>query len=420
MERSSPELPPPQRPLLADCFALGIAGLAAHKLRSALAALGIVIGVAATICVVTLMQTLTASVNRQFQGLGSRTLTVHAYTSVDDALHGRMHRLKLTDLEALRRALDDIQDITPRITVGGTFSDVSAAGVTTRTRVSGTTSSYEAVHQSYPQAGRFLTDDDDRTRRRVCVLGDRVRQDLKLPGDGVGAFVIIGGDWFKVVGVMERRGDMLGISQDDYVLVPYGTALSLNAGGPEQDLAVTFNAPSEARVEEIRERAVAVLERLRGAAPGQEADFRVETASQLRATYEELSRKVTGALGGIVGVSLLVAGIGIMNIMFVSVSERTREIGIAKALGATDAFILRQFLVEAGLLALLGGAAGAALGLVAGYGLSSLIPDAPRAWPPWWAIVLPLATCGLVGIVFGIVPASKAASILPVEALRHE
>jgi putative ABC transport system permease protein len=416
--RSSIE--PPGRPRMSDCLRLGLEGIIAHKMRSALAALGIVIGVAATIAVVTVMQSLTASLNRQFEGLGSRTLTVYPYTTLDDILRGRTHRLRLADLDLIRRRVEGIGDIAPRVGVGSPFGDVHARGVSTRTRIFGTTAAYADVHRTFPSTGRFLTHDDDASRRRVVVLGEQVRQDLKLPEQAVGQFVTIAGDWFKVVGVMEPRGDLFGMSQDNYVLIPYGTAISLDAGRPPQDLVVAFNVAEEKLVDETRDRVLDLLRRAHGLKAGQDNDFKVETANQLRSSYEVLSKKVTAALAAVVGISLLVAGIGIMNIMFVSVTERTREIGIAKALGARDSFILLQFLFEAGLLALLGGLAGAAVGLLAGHGLTGLVPDGERAWAPWWATVLPLGSCLVVGVVFGIIPANKAASILPIEALRYE
>ena len=416
---SGPDAPSGPRAL--DGLAAAAEGLLAHKLRSALTALGIVIGVAATIAVVILMQSLTASLNRQFAGLGSRTVTVRAYTSVEDALRGRFHRLTLADLEVLRRRVEGIRDITPRISVGTGFAnEIRYRGVSSATRLYGTTASYAELHNLFPVRGRFLSADDDRTHRRVCVIGERVRQNLKLPADPVGAYIVIAGEWFKVVGVMEARGELFGLSQDDYVLMPYNTALSLNADREPQDLQVAFNVASEDRIEPVQDRVRALLRQSRHLGALQEDDFQVHTAKQLRATYEALSDKLAAALAGIVAVSLVVGGIGIMNVMLVSVTERTREIGIAKALGATRRFILSQFLIEAVLLAVAGGICGVVLGLGAGYMLTAAIPDATFAAAPWWSIPLPLALCACVGVVFGIVPAGKAAALSPVDALRQE
>jgi putative ABC transport system permease protein len=256
--------------------------------------------------------------------------------------------------------------------------------------------------------------------RRVAVLGEQMRKDLKLPEDPTGEFVQVGREWFKVVGVMEARGEVFGQSQDNFLLMPYQTALAVTGVIAEPDLWISFSVRAPDNVENVRQLVAALLRRLHGIGEDDEDDFVVEGSDSLADTFEQISRTVTAVVAGIVGISLLVGGIGIMNIMLVSVTERTREIGIAKALGAPRHFILLQFLIEAVVLATLGGIIGLALGFLLAYGVASLIPNFPSPDVPWWAVVSACLFSALVGVIFGFLPASKAARLAPIDALRYE
>jgi putative ABC transport system permease protein len=406
---------------LVECLRSALGSVRAHGLRSALTMLGIVIGVASVICVIALVQGLSRSVTQEFRGLGGNTLTLRAETPIEDQLRGKFNRLRATDLDELRFRIDGIRDLTPVMIAGG----ISGLEVRNGTQVSsgqvlGTTPRYQDVQQGYPKLGRFLADSDGASRRRVAVLGEKVRRDLKLPADPIGHHVQIGSDWFRVVGVMEPRGEFFGLSQDNYLLIPYETALALNGSTNEPDLWITFTVDDPDQMDNIKARVATLMRQQHKLRAGQPDDFKVESADALAQSFKQLSTLVTLVVGGVVGISLLVGGVGIMNIMLVSVTERTREIGIAKAIGATRGFILMQFLIEAVVLALVGGLIGIALGFALGYGIAALIPNFPDPSVPWWAVVGAAAFSGLVGVAFGILPASNAANLMPVEALRHE
>ncbi|WKB55709.1 ABC transporter permease [Eleftheria terrae] len=404
-----------------ECLRSALDSIRSHPMRSFLTMLGIIIGVASVICVVGLVQGLAQSLSREFQGLGGNTLTLRAETPLEEALRGRENRLKTTDLEQLRHRIDGIRHITPVVLAGGRYGGEVRNGPHVATgQMFGTTSRYQDVQQTYPRHGRFLTDSDDASRRRVVVLGEQLRRDLKLPANPVGRFIQISGEWFRVVGSMEPRGEMFGMSQDNYLVMPYRTALAVTGAGVEPDLWISFAVDDPAEVDNIKAKVRLLVRRLHKLQPGQADDFVVESSDALAKSFNEISTIVTLVVAGIVGVSLLVGGVGIMNIMLVSVTERTREIGIAKALGAPSHFILMQFLIEAVLLALAGGLIGIAVGFLLSLGIAQLIPNFPSPTMPWGAVFGACAFSALVGITFGILPARNAANLVPVEALRYE
>ena len=218
---------------------------------------------------------------------------------------------------------------------------------------------------------------------------------------------------------MEPRGEIFGFSQDDFVLIPFKTGLAIGDLA-EPDVSITLKVDSLDRVEQAAERITALLRQLHRLKPGQANDFKVQTAEELNESFSEIVQMTGVVLAAMVSVSLLVGGIGIMNIMLVSVTERTREIGIAKALGATPARIMQQFLLEAALLSLAGGVVGVVLGYAIGLLVSSVLPGVGSAVVPWWAVGLSFAFATVVGLVFGLLPAAKAARMDPITALRHE
>ncbi len=411
---------------LDECLRSALTSVRAHKLRSFLTVLGVIIGISSVICVFALMQGLTHSITQQFEGLGSSTLTLRSYTPIADALRGKVNRLRPSDLEQLSLRIDGITHITPLVFAGARFgAEVRNGTNVANGQLFGTTPSYQDVNRVYPVRGRFITRQDDESRRRVVVLGEQMRKDLNLPDDPVGRFVQIGPEWFKVVGLLESRGVVFGQNQDSILLMPYQTALAVTGVLTQQpDLWITFSAVDQDSLDEVKHRVAALMRRLHGLKEDQENDFVVESAETIAKTVESISLTLTLVVSGIVGISLLVSGVGIMNIMLVSVTERTREIGIAKALGAPRQFILIQFLMEAMVLAALGGIVGIALGYAMALGLSKIIANSLNGFPPpsvpWWVVIGSCAFAAFIGMVFGILPATKAANLAPIDALRYE
>ena len=397
-----------------------LGSIRAHAFRSFLTTLGIVIGVGAVIAMVSIIQGLSFMIGQQFEGLGSNSVTVRSYTALEDALQGRQNRLTENDLELIRYRVSGISSITPIMFVPNGQAVVRYGSQTTTSQVLGTTYEFQNVAQYFTQSGRFLSDSDNDTRRRVAVIGEQVRQDLSLPDDPVGEFVQIQGEWLKIIGLLEPKGEIFGQSQDNRIIIPFSTMVSLQGNQREPDITVALTIRDVNDTENVRASITRLLRAAHNIRNGDEDDFRVQTAAQLQDTFESILNTVTVVMAGIVSISLLVGGIGIMNIMLVSVTERTREIGICKAIGAKRHHILLQFLLEALVLCLLGGF----VGLVIGYGIgalaAALIPNFPAAHTPWWAVALAIGFSGVVGVVFGILPAAKAANLDPISSLRYE
>jgi putative ABC transport system permease protein len=395
-----------------------LSAIRSHRLRSFLTMLGIIIGVASVICVIAMVQGLTKSITDQFAGLGTSTLTLEAYTPIEDMLRGKQNRLRVEDLHELQARVDGISHITPIVPVPS--SSVSYGSQTATGQFLGTTQGLMDVQQLFPQSGRFLTRSDDDSRRRVVVLGDKMRKDLELPEHPEGEFVQIGREWFKVVGVMESRGTIMGQNLDMFLLMPYQTALTYSTEQVRPNIQITFVVDDPDAVETVRQQVGAVIRRAHGIEKDKPDDFRVQASDSFLKTFATIMGTITAVVAGIVGISLLVGGIGIMNIMLVSVTERTREIGIAKALGAPRRFIMLQFLIEAMVLAVIGGLIGMIIGFSLAYGVAALIPNFPPPTVPWWAVAGSCLFSMFIGMVFGILPASKAANLTPIDALRYE
>ncbi len=391
--------------------------IAAHPLRSALTIFGVVVGVASVISVVSIMQGFRAAIIEEFQGLGGNSLSISPYTPLEDGLAGRIARLTPDDLEAIRTRVPGIAHITPLA-----FSRVEAryGSQATLTEVRGTTHTYPRVYNAYERIGRFLSLADDRNRRRVCVIGEKTREVLGLPDDPIGKHIALAGEWFKVVGVMERKGGLGGMNPDDHITLPYRTMRSLSPPHQPPDLLIQLTVADIAQLDPVAARIRAILRGLRGISPGEPDTFRVQTADEITDAFDEVVAAITALVAGTVSIALLVAGVGIMNIMLVSVTERTREIGICKALGASRHQILMQFLIEAAALSLLGGIVGLLAGLGLGAIVGSTIPDFPGVSAPLWAIGLAIGFSALVGLAAGILPALRAAQLRPIEALRYE
>jgi putative ABC transport system permease protein len=397
-----------------------IESIRAHAFRSFLTTLGIVIGVASVIAMVSVIQGLQFMIGQQFQGLGSNSVTVQSYTALADALQGKQSRLTQYDYDLIRFRVEGISSITPIMFVPNGQATVRYGSQTTVSQVLGTSYSYQDVGQYFSARGRFLSDSDNDTRRRVAVIGEQVRQDLSLPEDPVGEFIQINGEWLKIIGLLEAKGEILGQSQDNRVMIPYNTMVALQGRRTQPNIVVQLTLSNLADLDNVRQTITRLLRTAHKLKSDAEDDFRIQTAQQLQDTFNSILTTVTIVMTSIVSISLLVGGIGIMNIMLVSVTERTREIGICKAIGAKRYHILLQFLLEALVLCLLGGIAGLAIGYGLGVLAASLIPNFPPAHTPWWAIALAIGFSGAVGVGFGILPAAKAANLDPISSLRYE
>ena len=396
-----------------------LAAIFANRLRSFLTTLGIIIGVASVIAVVSVTGGMSAFIGDSFASLGADSLTIRSYTPFEDLMKGVRSRLTPADLELIEERGEGIASITP-VLEANRSSQIKYGPQTAYSQIMGTTYAYQDVAQSYTEIGRFLAQSDNLTRRRVAVIGEDVRENLSLPEDPINEYVELSGEWFKIVGLLEPMGDIMGQSRDNIVLIPYSTMVSIQGNQSRIDIGIQLNLTPAANVENVSSQLTTLLRNAHDLSSNEDDDFRIQTAEQLMEQFDQILGTLTMVIGGIVSISLLVGGIGIMNIMLVSVTERTREIGICKAIGAKSHHILMQFLIEALLLSLLGGL----IGLISGYGLGMLIansiPDFPPANVPLWAASLALGFSGFVGVLFGILPAAKAARLDPIDALRYE
>ena len=401
-----------------ELLRVGLQALSRNRMRSALTVLGIVIGVAAVIATLAIGQGARAAVQAQIRALGANTLTVLPGTITAGGARsgmGSITTLTPEDALAIKAECPAVEAVAPGVR---TVAQVVYGNANWSTQVQGTTPDFVFIRQWPVQSGVFITDSDVRGAAKVCVLGQNVAQQLFADADPVGQVVRVRDIPFRVAGVLAVKGGQgFGGNQDDMVIVPITTAQRKLLGITHAH-SISVSAVSEKAVEEASSQITDLLRQRHRIRSDGDADFFIFTQQEIANSAEATSKVMTLLLASIAAVSLLVGGIGIMNIMLVSVTERTREIGIRRAIGARRRDILMQFLVESAFLALAGGALGVALGM----GAAVLITQLAR-WPTLiqpGAVALAFGFASLVGVFFGFYPAHRASRLDPVDALRYE
>ncbi len=408
--------------IIAENFRLAFGAIRANKLRSFLTTLGIIIGVSAVIAVVSLVQGLEHLVTRELQGVGATFMEVSP--DFGDQQRGpgivpRQVRLTWDDYQAVAQRVPGIRIMTP-VVLGRTalkYRDRSHQP----NLILGVNQNWPEVRNHTVESGRFLSSVDLEKRRNVVVLGRTTIRELDLGSQPIGKEIYVGRYPATVIGVMEKKGQAVGEDLDDLVFVPFDAAVLLFGRSARDLVRMRLQVETVERIPQVRDAITSILRQRHKIAKGQPDDFRIRVQDEILRTTQNILGSITAVVAGVVGIALLVGGIGIMNIMLVSVRERTREIGVRKAVGARSRDILVQFLVEAVTLSSVGGAIGLGLGWGAGALLATVLPgDWPPAYVPLWAVGLAFGFSALVGIFFGSYPASRAARLDPIEALRFE
>jgi putative ABC transport system permease protein len=403
-----------------ETIAVALEALGANKLRSFLTMLGIVIGVAAVITMVALGRGAQQSVKDRIAQLGTTLLTVvpgQQRTAGRVASASDRAPLTIEDAEAVEERAQYVAALQPEMS---RQMQVMYLDRNTNTTITGTTANYPDVRKFTIASGRMFSNADDAAKRRVAVLGWQVLEDLGFtsPDAVVGDQIRIGSVQFDVVGVLDSKGQGAGFANpDDQVLIPLQTGRYRLLGG-DRLRTINLLAPSEDDIPLTMAEVEKILRRSHRLRPGQDDDFTIRNQSDFLTTLGETTQVFTWLLAGIAAVSLLVGGIGIMNIMLVSVTERTREIGVRKALGATQVNILLQFLIEALVLCMLGGVTGILLGAGASVLLRTTFHWSTSVGPS--SVVIAFLFAAVVGVVFGVWPARRAAALDPIDALRYE
>lgn len=393
-------------------FKVAITALYANKMRSFLTMLGVIIGVASVILLVSIGQGVASQITEDIEGLGTNIVNI-VPGKIDfeqrGGSRGGMAESKLTldEVKLIEDRVRDIEGVTP----------VSELGVRARYQSEARYTVAAAVSPDFPRVrnfpvarGYFFKQAQYEGARRVCVLGQTVVEDLFGGVDPIGKRITLDNQAFKVIGIMVSKGQFMGTDFDDTIFIPFTTAAQLF--GAEKISYVLVKAKEADDIERVKQELKQVLSRRLG-----EDDFTVLTQGEILNVFQTVLGTLTLMLGGIAGISLLVGGIGIMNIMLVSVTERTREIGIRKAVGARTWDILSQFLVESVTLSLMGGGFGVLVGYIGSVVINRFLVASQVTW---WSVGLAFIFSSLVGVFFGVYPAYKAARVDPVVALRYE
>ncbi|NVI96529.1 ABC transporter permease [Myxococcus sp. AM009] len=396
---------------------IAVFSLKANRLRTVLTTLGIGIGVATLLAIVGIIQGLNTSFHNQLATFGANTMYVSKFPWMIKGDWWKYRNRKNFTLEQLHRLRTLAPFVTAMSPAVSRISDVAHGGEQLSTvRIQGVTHEYLNISGYELTGGRFLTEADDATTRPVAVVGADVVDGL-FPGvSPVGQSIRIDNRSFQVVGTLSRKGKMVGQSMDLLVFIPFKTFYSSFGKGRGFEIAMAVEDAS--RMRSAEDQLTGILRRVRSTPPGAEDDFSINRPEAMAQTYEQLTGALYGVAVGVGLITLLVGGIGIMNIMLVSVRERTREIGVRRALGARKRTIVFQFLMEASSVSAVGGLLGTTVGLGTAKVVSLITPLAADVQP--MTVVAGVGFAALVGLLFGIWPAARAANLDPVEALRYE
>ncbi|HZP80421.1 MAG TPA: ABC transporter permease [Chthonomonadaceae bacterium] len=401
--------------------------LRANKLRSALTMLGVIIGVSAVIMMVAILQGASARITQEFQKLGSNLIIVVFEQSREEQKQTtrRIEGMTMDDVRAIQRQCDLLKSISPELPLGN--GTAKYAGKSADVRPNGVQSDYARLRNVQVAQGRFISDDDLGTWAKVCVIGDKVRQELFQDKNPIGRDIEINGQNLMVVGTLAPKGRTFDGDADQLVFIPLTTVQKRYLG--KETVGVIWAEPKTLKeMDAAKDQIWQLLMRRYANLPG----FRVDSLDNMLNSIHQVLAIFTLVMGSIAGLALLVGGIGIMNIMLVSVTERTKEIGLRKAIGAKRRDILWQFLIESATVSGVGGLTGVAIGTGVAYAIGYVTQFIPALTDPQtgakgMGIYVPPLFCvgafafsAFVGIFFGIYPALRAASLDPIEALRHE
>jgi len=389
-----------------------------NKLRSILTALGIIIGVASVIVMIAIGKGASARIQAQITSLGTDMLMIRPSFSIRGGVSmgaGSFNRLTFDDVEKIKEQATLIKAISPMVRSGG---QVIGGGKNWNTSINGVSSEYLYIRNYELQSGEMFTERDERASKKVAVLGKTVAKELFGDADPVGEQIRINKTPFTVIGVLKEKGQSgMGGDQDDIVLAPAKTVLYRLKGGQFIDM-IYVSAISKDQIYAAQTELTTIMRASHRLQEGEDNDFDIRNQADIIDMASSTSKTLTILLGSIAAVSLIVGGIGIMNIMLVSVTERTREIGIRLAVGARSSDILTQFLSESIVLSFIGGIIGTLLAFVVTYVMRKFTTFTPQIYPA--TVVLAFSFAAIVGVFFGFYPARKAALLNPIEALRYE
>jgi putative ABC transport system permease protein len=395
---------------------MSLTGLSRHRLRAFLSTLGIAIGVATLMAIYSLTQGLTRSFTEQISALGANTLYVsrQPWTGHGDWWKYRNRpRITLAEATALRQRSTILTAVAP---MAFAQAEVKYRGESmTEVAIRGTTSDFERTSNIKVADGRFMSPVDDDLDTAVTVIGSDVKAKLFRGADPIGAKVVIGDRQYTVIGVLVQQGQALGNSQDNVAIIPIRS--HLRSFGERRGLMIAVAADPN-KLDDAQDQVIEVLRNVRGLSADQETNFAINRQSEIVKMFDDNTRALFGVALAIGVITLLVGGIGVMNIMLVAVTERTREIGVRRALGARRRTVLAQFLFEAAFVTMLGGAIGTLVGMGGAWMIGQITPLAAATSPQDG--IKGVIVSGLVGLIFGVWPAWRASQLDPIESLRYE